>query len=66
MGRLNQSRDSLLALKYALIMPTLIGTRLTGKKKYGYAYAIGLRGYLLGLILSVSYDRPWGQVLLCV
>ncbi len=57
---MNQSRDSLLALKFALFMPTLIGSSLTGNKKYGYAYGMGLTSYLLGLILSASYDLPSG------
>lgn len=43
-----------------LIMPTLICTKLTGNKKYGYAYGMGLTSYLLGLILSASYDLPSG------
>ena len=43
-----------------LIMPTLICSSLTGNKKYGYAYGMGLTSYLLGLILSASYDLPSG------
>lgn len=43
-----------------LIMPTLICTKLTGNKKYGVAYCVGLISYLLGLIMSANYDLPSG------
>jgi ABC-type Mn2+/Zn2+ transport system permease subunit len=41
-------------------MPTIICSSLSGNKKYPYAYGMGLRSYLLGLIVSANYDRLSG------
>ena len=44
----------------SLIVPALVTHRHT-KRRYLYAFAVGIAGYALGLLLSVWFDLPTGR-----
>jgi zinc/manganese transport system permease protein len=46
----------------SLIVPALATWRLT-KRRYLYAFAVGIAGYALGLFLSVWFDLPTGAAI---
>lgn len=47
----------------SLIVPALATARATGKRALGVAYAIGVVGYLAGLVLSAVFDLPSGAMI---
>lgn len=46
-----------------LILPALAVNRLTGSRALGWAYGVGLCGYLTGLVLSAMFDLPSGAMI---
>lgn len=46
-----------------LIFPALAVNKYRGKGRLFYAYVIGLVGYILGLVLSASFDLPSGAAI---
>jgi zinc/manganese transport system permease protein len=47
----------------SLIVPALATTRMHGKTRTTMAYAIGIVGYVLGLVLSAVLDLPSGALI---
>ncbi|GGP46726.1 metal ABC transporter permease [Shewanella saliphila] len=46
-----------------LILPALALNKFTGKSKLAWAYAVGIVGYIAGLLLSATYDLPSGAAI---
>ena len=47
----------------SLIVPSIATSGLSGKRQLGVAYAIGVLGYLSGLVLSALFDLPSGALI---
>ena len=47
----------------SLIVPALATTGIDGKRRLAYAYAIGIAGYVIGLVLSAVLDLPSGAMI---
>jgi zinc/manganese transport system permease protein len=50
-------------LVFASLMVPALATRTLRRHALAFGYAIGLLGYLIGLLLSVVYDLPTGAVI---
>ena len=46
----------------SLIVPALVTYRQT-RRRYLFAFAVGIAGYILGLLLSVWLDLPTGAAI---
>jgi zinc/manganese transport system permease protein len=46
-----------------LILPALALNKYLGKYKLGWAYTVGIIGYVAGLLLSANYDLPSGAAI---
>jgi len=49
----------------SLIMPALVARGLHVQRPLAFAYAIGLLGYVLGLLSSALFDLPTGAAIVC-
>jgi zinc/manganese transport system permease protein len=47
----------------SLIVPALATSGMTGRRQLGAAYALGIAGYLSGLVLSAVFDLPSGAMI---
>ena len=47
----------------SLIVPSIATSGLTGKRQLGVAYAVGVVGYVSGLLLSAIFDLPSGALI---
>ncbi|MGA8277196.1 MAG: metal ABC transporter permease [Rhodanobacteraceae bacterium] len=47
----------------SLIVPALATSNMDGKARMGAAYAIGIAGYIVGLVLSAVLDLPSGALI---
>jgi zinc/manganese transport system permease protein len=50
----------------SLIIPSLAVRGLRGPRATAYAYALGLTGYVLGLLSSALFDLPTGAAVVCL
>jgi zinc/manganese transport system permease protein len=47
----------------SLIVPALATSNLSGRRQLTAAYAVGVAGYAMGLVLSAIFDLPSGAMI---